>query len=169
MFRGLIDDAKSAATEVATRIATRAAIGVLFLLALGFGLAAITAMLVNEFGAVAAYWTVAAVFAALTVIGYVAVKWRDSSHERADADAEAHDTAHVRNSAAAQAAVQLPIALAGSLLTSSAGPVSIFGMMRFLGRNISLVVLLGLIGMLFWPTNGTAARRSKVPPPQPAE
>lgn len=168
MFRGLIDDAKSAATEVATRIATRAAIGVLLLLALGFAIAAITAMLVREFGAVAAYWSVAAAFAALAVIAYIAVTWRDSSQQRADLDAEAHDTAHVRNSAAAQAAVQLPIALAGSLLTSSAGPVSIFGMMRFFGRNISLVVLLGLIGMLFWPVNGTRVRRAR-PPAQPAE
>jgi hypothetical protein len=51
--------------------------------------------------------------------------------------------------------MQLPIAVLGSLLSGPAGPISALSIVRFLGRNFALVVLLVGIGMLVWPTNAT--------------
>ncbi len=161
MFKGLINDAKSAIAEIITRYATRAVIGVLFVIAIAFAIAAITVQLVNHFGAVAAYWMVAGGFAMIAVIGIVAEGWREKKEEDEAEKAAQHDTEALASSAAAQAAVQLPIALVGTLLTSSAGPLSALGIMRFLGRNFSLVVLLMLIGMLFWPQEDAAGNEQE--------
>ena len=54
--------------------------------------------------------------------------------------------------AAAQAAVQVPLALLGTLLTTPLGPGAAVGGAKILGRNLPLVLLLALVALLFWPT-----------------
>ena len=93
----------------------RASVALPFLLALGFATAAITSMLVERFGSIAGYWMVAG---GLTLIGLVAalvvgVKEQEEE-EVAEKRAEASDTAEVGADAAAQAAVQMPLAALGS-------------------------------------------------------
>ena len=50
MFSGMIDEAKAAVQELLARVATRAAIGVVFMIAIGFAIAALTMQLVDRFG-----------------------------------------------------------------------------------------------------------------------
>ena len=68
MFRGLINDAKSAAGSLIARYLARASVAVPFIVAIGFGVAAITLLLVERFGAINAYLMVAGGF---TVIGFI--------------------------------------------------------------------------------------------------
>lgn len=148
MFRGLINDAKSAAGDVVVKYATRASVAVPFLVALGFATAAVTIMLVQRFGPVAAYWMVAAGFTAIGVAAAIAVVIRERDQARADAAAKAADTAKVASEATTQAMAQAPMALLGTLMSTTAGPASILALVRLLGRNLPLVLLLVLMGTL---------------------
>ncbi len=152
MFRGLINDAKSAAGSVLSRYAVRASVAVPFLIALGFATTAVTLMLVERFGAIAAYWFVAAAFAAIGFIAAIAVAAKEEEEKVAEAEEESADTSALASDAASQAAVQLPLAFLGTLLTTPAGPTSVMALTRALGRNLPLVLLLGLVALLFWPS-----------------
>lgn len=156
MFRGLIDDAKSAVGDVVARYATRAAIAVIFAVAVGFAVSAIVVQLVDRFGTITALWMIAGGFAVIGIVALVIEGLREKHQETADKVAEQHDTEQVAASAASEAAMQLPIAVLGSLLSGPAGPISALSIVRFLGRNFPLVVLIVGIGMLVWPTNATA-------------
>lgn len=151
MFRGLINDAKSAVGSVVARYTTRAAVVGLFVLALGFATAAVAVQLVQIYGAINAYWMLAGGFMLIGVIAAIIVSWQESKEEVVDTAAAETDTAAVSTDAAAQAAAQLPIALLGSVLTTPMGPASLMGLARLVGRNFSLVIFLALIAMLFWP------------------
>jgi len=156
MFRGLINDAKSAAGSMIAKYLARASVAVPFLVALGFGTAALTVVLVERFGSAYAYLMLAGGF---TLIGFVAtlvVNVKEQEEEIAEREAEQVDTANVATDAASQAAVQLPIAALGALLTMPDGATAAIGGAKLLARNIPLVVLLVLIGMLFWPVETKA-------------
>jgi hypothetical protein len=155
VFRGLINDAKSAAGAMVAKYAARVSVAVPFLVAVGFATAAVTLMLVERFGAINAYWMVAGGFTGIGLVATFVVGMKEQEEEVADAEAEKADTAAVATDAAAQAAVHMPIALLGTLLTSSAGPVSAVGIARMIGRNLPLVILLALIALMFWPTAKT--------------
>jgi hypothetical protein len=151
VFRSLINDAKSAAGAVLARYAVRASVAVPFLVAAGFGTAALTVILVERYGPLIAYCMMAAGFAAVGVVAALIVTVKEQEEEVAEASAEQNDTAQVSTEAAAQAAVQLPIALLGTLLTSPAGPGAAAGGLKVIGRNWPLVLMLVLVGLLFWP------------------
>ncbi len=155
MLRALINDAKTAAGAVIGKYAIRASVAVPFLIAAGFGTAAITLLLTERFGALTAYAMMAGGFAAIGVIASLVVTVKEQEEEVADTQAEETDTAEVTTGAAAQAAVQLPIALLGTLLTTPMGPGVAAGGAKMLARNLPLVLLLGLIALLFWPTKAT--------------
>ena len=70
MFRGLINDAKAAAASLVGKYLMRASVAVPFVVAFGFGVAAVTLMLIDRFGAINAYLMVAGGF---TLIGLIAV------------------------------------------------------------------------------------------------
>jgi hypothetical protein len=150
MFQGLINNAKSAVSGLVLKYVARASVAVPFLVALGFALAAITVMLVERFGHVTAYWAVAGGLALVGAMAAVIVSARERDEEVAEQVAEKTDTEEVVGTAAAQAIVQTPIALLGALLTSS--PATAIGGVRLLARNLPLVLLLVMIGSLFWPT-----------------
>ena len=147
MFQGLINNAKSAVSGLVLKYVARASIAVPFFIALGFALAAITVMLVDRFGHVTAYWAVAGGMALVGAIAAVIVSAREREEEVAEQAADKTDTV---GTAAAQAMVQTPIALLGALFTSS--PATAISGVRLLARNLPLVLLLVMIGSLFWPT-----------------
>jgi hypothetical protein len=157
MFRALINDAKAAATSVVAKYLARASVAVPFLIAAGFAIAAITHMLIQRFGAVLGCWLLAAGFTLIGVVATLLVKVKEHEEEVAEQQAEAADTADVANEAAAQALMQAPLALVGGLLSTPLGPKSIANGAKLILRNLPLVVLLGLIALLFWPTQPTAA------------
>ena len=102
----------------------------------------------------------AGAFTAIGLVAALVVGLKEQEEEIAEAVAEKTDTAAVATDAAAQAAVQMPIALLGTLLSSPAGPVSVAGLARMVGRNLPLVALLALIALMFWP-NETDKRRGR--------
>jgi hypothetical protein len=156
MFRGLINDAKAAAGSLVGKYLVRASVAVPFVVAIGFAVAAITLMLVDRFGAIYAYLMVAGGFTVVGLIAAVAVTVKEQEVQVADSQAAAGDTASLATDAAAQAAVQTPLALLSMLFATPAGPTALAGGAKALLRNIPLVVLLALIGLLFWPTESSA-------------
>ena len=172
MFRSLINDAKSAAVSVLAKYAVRASVAVPFLVAAGFGTAALTLVLAERLGALSAYCIMGGAFAAIGLIAALAVTVKEQEEEVADAAAERDDTAEVATDAAAQAAVQLPLALLGTLLTTPLGPGTALGGAKAIGRNLPLVVLLALVAFLFWPAEATSADETSqaedpATPPEP--
>jgi hypothetical protein len=157
VFRTLINDAKAAAGAVIGKYAVRASVAVPFVVAAGFGTAALTLMLAERFGSMAAYGMMATGFAALGVIAATVVSVKEQEEAAADTAAEKNDTAEVATDAAAQAAVQVPLALLGTLLTTPLGPGAAVGGAKILGRNLPLVLLLALLALLFWPTRANEA------------
>jgi hypothetical protein len=153
VFAGLINQAKSAASGLVLKYVARASVVVPFLIALGFALAAITVMLVERYGQVTAYWLVAAGLAAIGSIAAIAVSAKEQEEEQL---AEQADTGEVVSEAAAQAVTQAPIALLGALFSMPGGASSALSVARLLGRNFPLVLLLVMIGALFWPTEETS-------------
>ena len=69
MFQGLLNSAKSAVSSLILKYVARASVAVPFVMALGFAVAAIAAMLVDRFGPITGYWLMAG---GLTAIGAIA-------------------------------------------------------------------------------------------------
>jgi hypothetical protein len=163
MFRGLINDAKSAATSVILKYVARASVAVPFLIAAGFTIAAITVMLVNSYGQVTAYWIMAGGLAAIGVIAALVVSVREHEEEVADQQAEQSDTGEM----AAEVAKQAPLAMMGALFAMPGGATTALKVAQVLGRNFPLVLLLVLIGALFWPSEPAAEAQEEVAPEEP--
>jgi hypothetical protein len=154
----LINDAKSAATAVILKYIERASVAVPFIIAGGFAIAAICAMLIERFGAVVADWIMAAALAALGLVAATVVTVKEHEEEVAEKEAEEADTAAVASDATAQAIVQTLLGGLSALATMPGGPKGALSVGRMLGRNLPLVLFLVLIGGLLWPTepNSTA-------------
>jgi hypothetical protein len=153
MFAGVINQAKAAASGLLLKYVARASVAVPFLIALGFALAAVTVMLVERFGQVTAYWLLAGGLAAIGAVAAMAVSVKEQEEQEAEQLAEEADTGEVVSEATAQAVVQTPIALLGALFSMPGGATSALSVARLLGRNFPLVLLLVMIGALFWPTD----------------
>jgi hypothetical protein len=150
MFRGLINDAKSAVGNLVLKYVARASVAVPFVIAVGFAVAAIASMLVERFGAVTGYWIVAGGMAAVGIIAAIVVSVREHK-EVAEERKEKADTQEMVSDATAQALIQTPVALLGALFATPGGAATGLGVARALGRNWPLVLLLVLGGALFWP------------------
>ena len=151
MFQGLISDAKAASGLLIDKYFARASVVVPFVAALAFATAAITLMLVNRFGYIAAFWIIAGGF---TLVGLVATRLvadKENKADIAEKQAGAHDTG-VTTQAAAQVAVQVLMTLAAGLLSTPRGPGTIAAGAKMVVRNMPLVVLLALLAFLFWPS-----------------
>lgn len=157
MFRGLINDAKAALSSLALKYLARASVAVPFVISLGFALTAITLMLVERFGSIAAYWIMAGGLAVVGILAAVLVSAKEQEQEIAEKEAEESDTAAVATDAAAQAAAQAPLMLLGPLLSTPGAPAMAFSAARTLGRNWALVLLLAAIAALFWLSTSTNA------------
>jgi hypothetical protein len=155
VFAGLINQGKAAVSGLVLKYLARASVAIPFVIALGFGLAAITVMLVERFGHLAAYWMMAGGLAVVGLIAAIAVGVKEYEEEVAEEKAEAVDTQQVVSDATAQAITQAPVALLGALFTTPGGATSALKVARILGRNWPLVLLLLMIGALFWPAENS--------------
>jgi hypothetical protein len=81
LFQELLAEVKTAAGDAASKYALRALIAVPFLLAIGFATAAVTLMLIDRFGTMGAYLSVASIFFALGILAKFVSRPR-TSHER---------------------------------------------------------------------------------------
>ena len=138
MFRGLISDAKSSTGSLIGKYLARASVAVPFVVALGFATAAITLMLVNRFGCIAAFWMVAGGFALIGLAATRVVTVKEHE-EIADKQAENHDSS-VATQAAAQVAVQVLMTLAGTLLSTPPRAGTLAAGAKIVFRNIPMVL-----------------------------
>jgi hypothetical protein len=157
VFAGLINQTKTAVTRLVLQYVARASVALPFLIALGFALAAITLMLVQRFGHTAAYWMMAGGLVAIGVIAAIAVGVKEHEEEVAEKRAEQTEGSGVLGGATAQAALQAPLALLGAASAVPGGATTILKAVRVLGRHYPVVLLVGLIGLLFWPTPNSGA------------
>jgi hypothetical protein len=154
MFRGLINDAKSAVGNLVLKYVARASVAVPFVIAVGFAVAAIAAMLVERFGVVTGCWIMAGGMAAIGIIAAIVVSAREHKEEFAEELKEKADTQEMISDTA-QALIHTPVALLGSLFAMPGGAATGLGVARALGRNWPLVLFLVLGGALFWPAQTT--------------
>ena len=158
MFRALINDAKSAAGSAVGRYVVkylmRALMALPFVVAAGFVTAAITMMLIDRYGAVAACWMVAGVFVVIGLVATLIVTLDERGREIAERRAAELDAARA---ASARAAAQAPMMLLGALLSTSVGPGVVAGGAKALLRNLPLVALTGLIALLMKSSTSSAA------------
>ena len=63
----------------------------------------------------------------------------------------------------------MPLALLGALFTSPLGPSSVGSLVRMLGRNLPLAIMLAAMALLFWPSkpDEDAQTASADPPLRP--
>lgn len=167
MFRGLINDAKSAASSLVVRYLARASVAVPFVIAFGFAVAAVTLMLVERYGPIAAYWMVAAGFTIFGVLAAIFVSMKQHQEDKADAVAKERDTQTVATDSMAQAAVQMPLALLGTLATTPGAIALLGGGAKTLGRNVPLVALLATIAFILWPSGPPIAEEAVDPDARP--
>ena len=163
MFRGLINDAKSAASSLVLKYVARASVAVPFVIALGFAVAALAAWLVNHYGYVMGYLIMAGGLAFIGVVAALAVSVKENEEEIADQAAEEADTSNVATEVAAQA----PLALLGALFTMPGGATSALKVAKVLGRNFPLVLFVTLLGALFWPSQEGEKIETTDPRPNP--
>jgi hypothetical protein len=155
MFRGLINDAKSAVGNLVLKYVARASVAVPFVIAVGFAVAAIAAMLVDRFSAVTGCWIMAGGMAGIGIIAAIVLSAREHKEEVAEELKEKADTHEMISDITAQALRHTPVALLGALFAMPGGAATGLGVARALGRNWPLVLLLVLGGALFWPAQTT--------------
>ena len=160
MFRGLINDAKSAAGSVVAKQAARASVVVPFLIALGFLIAGLSITLTEWYGQRNAYVLLGAGFSVVGLLTAVVVRSKEHDVIAADAIAERVSTekAHTAtDTVAAVAIAELPLALLGAFMSSTSGPASAAGAVRLVGRNLPLVFFVAALGFLVWPRSAAQA------------
>ena len=157
MFAGLVNQAKAAVSSLLLKYLARASVAIPFVVALGFALAAITLMLVERFGHVAAYGTMAGGLAAIGLIAAFAVSAKEHEEQLEEQKAGPANTQQVMSDATAQAITQAPLAVLGTIFATPGGTTTALKAAGIVGRNWPLALLLVMIGVLFWPPEGDGA------------
>jgi hypothetical protein len=162
LFAGLIHHAREAASHLLLRYVARASVAIPFIIALGFAIAAIAVMLFDRFGHVSAYWIMAGGLAILGALAAIVVSVKEHEEQMAEEKAQQTDTQEVVSEATAQATQHAPVALLGALFTTPGGATSAFKVAGLLGRNLPLVLLLMIIGALFWPAPNGEGEEARI-------
>jgi hypothetical protein len=162
VFKGLINDIKSAAASFLGTYLARASVAVPFIVAVGFATAAIALELTERFGARNALWTLAGGFCAIGLLAALAVTMKEQQQEMEAAEEQERNeggigemTSAAATAAATKAAGHVPAALLGALLQNPSASALPFA--RMVGRNMPLLLLLALVALLFWPTEHSEA------------
>jgi len=163
VFAGLVNQAKAAVSSLVLKYLARVSVAIPFVVALGFALAAMALMLVERFGHVAAYWTMAGGLAVIGLIAAFAVSAKEHEGER-EQKAEAANAQQVMSDATAQAFAQAPLAMLGALFATPGGTTTALKAAGVVGRNWPLALLVVMIGVLFWPAEGDGATTDSAEP-----
>jgi len=84
MFRGVINSAKNAASNLAVKYLARASVAVPFVLAAGFALAGLTVLLSQRFGSLTAYWVMATGLCVAGIVAAAFVSAKEHKEEGAE-------------------------------------------------------------------------------------
>jgi hypothetical protein len=143
VFGKLFSYATSGITNVITKYAVRASVAVPFLLAVGFGLAGLTVVLIDAFGYRNAYFILAGGFLALGGAAAGAVWLKERSDEN-ETSAQAGSGATIA-AAAVETAKQVPSAIAAG---TSDATSSFRNLPKLAWRNWPLAVAAGAVILL---------------------
>jgi len=146
MLRGAINNAASAAGALLAGYVARVAVAVPFIIGFGFATAALSLLLVDRFGPRNAYLMIAGIFALFGLAGALIVSGREHGEKvepEAKTDAARTASKLVAEETSATAASALPFAVLGTVL-STLGPAPFLSLLGILGRNLPLVILLGV-------------------------
>ena len=177
MFESSINDAKAAAGVLFATYLARISVALPFLVALGFATAAITHMLVERFGAIDAYWIIAAGFAVIGVVAMKALSIKEHEEEAAEEQVEQNAAAEAATDATARATLAAVLPLLLEALATPLGRDTVAAGAKMAARNMPLIILLALMAFLFWPVEQASetpdlddeATRTRTPRPNGAE
>lgn len=173
MFSAMMARIKRAISSALGSLLGRVAIGFLFLMGAGFGLAALTLALIDQFGAQLAYWILAGGFLIIAGLAtaILSAKEEDEAAQAAADDAQSSAVSQVANSVLGSTSSLTALTTLAPMLLSSSSFSSSLGLVRFLLRNLPLVVLGALVLVLSFPFDRMGAARATPPrpPPAPAE
>lgn len=146
MFQGLFRRAESTIDSVVSKYVGRAAIAIPLVIAGGFATAALTVKLVEIYGAVTAYAIMATLFALIGLVTMAVVNTGGRpavESQTAEASAASEDATE---GAGTDAADLLTPEVKAFL--ASAAPAALPSIVRGVGRNLPLILLLALIGFV---------------------
>lgn len=149
MFQAIINRAQSAINDVVASAATRALMAVPFLLAGGFGVAALYLRLSREYGAETASMLMALLWAAVGIVvaAIIAVRRKqdddaaqagDDAYGRSESAATADDTQPASGPALGFSGTEKDLLLAA---LTSAAPIAMPQLARILLRNLPLIAV----------------------------
>jgi len=177
MFESVLIDVRRAASGLVVSYLGRAVVAIPFILAAGFGIAALTLMLIEHYGAQMAYWLLAGGFMLIGIVGAIIVNAKEQEAEQPIIDdQQKRDESNSGPLAMAESAIVPAAAALIPLLTSPLGVGGTMKVGRWALRNIPLLLLAALLAILLWPTgrsaveevaaaDGSAARHPNAPAP----
>lgn len=149
MFQGLFKRAERSIDQVVSRIVVRTLAAIPLLLAAGFASAALTAKLVEIYGAITGCALMAALFA---VIGLITVAIASINSTGAPGEAPGAEAEKVAETAGSgeDKTLDAEDLLSPELraLLVSAAPVAVPGLLRGVGRNLPLIFVLAVVAFV---------------------
>ena len=156
MFQGLFKRAENTIDSVVSRFVARALVAIPLIVAAGFATAAVTVKLSETYGAVVACAIMAAAFALIGVVTMAFVSFgTQSPSETATEETQAASGEDAAEEGVLDPANLLLTPELRSFLASSA-PMAIPTVARSIGRNLPLIFILALIGLVISRFNGNA-------------
>lgn len=149
MLEGLVTRAQRSVDTLISKYVTRLAVAVPFVVALGFGTAAASVKLTEQYGSTGAHAILAGAFAGLGLMAVLAIAMSgaatnaapDSSAENSKSDASANATAESEGSLTPE-----------FLLTvlGAVGPAALPPILRLVFRNLPVVLLAVILGYVLF-------------------
>jgi hypothetical protein len=142
MFEGIVNRAQTSVDTLVTKYVTRMAVTLPFLISIAFAIAAAVVKLSDVYGSLAAYCIIAAAFAGLGLLAALAIALLKPAPIETMAETEAEATA-AESTATSEVTPELLLTVLGSL-----GPVAFPFLVRFLLRNLPLVLGVAILAYL---------------------
>jgi Na+-transporting methylmalonyl-CoA/oxaloacetate decarboxylase gamma subunit len=148
MFQGLFRRAERSIDQAVSRIVARAMVVAPLLVAAGFATTAVTVKLVELYGSVVAYGIMAAVFAAISLITMALVGVGNSAPaaEVKAAEEKLEDSASPQKDESSGVEDLLTPEMRS--VFASAAPIALPGMLRLVGRNLPLLLILAVAAFI---------------------
>lgn len=145
MFQGLFRRAESTIDSVVAKYVGRAAIAIPLVIAGGFATAALTVKLVEIYGSVTAYAIMAALFALIGLVTMAVINTGARTAESQPAEPSTASEGTAESTGPDAADLLTPEVKA---FLASAAPAALPSIVRGVGRNLPLILLLALIGFV---------------------
>jgi hypothetical protein len=143
MFEGIVARAQRSADTLVSKYVTRLAVAVPFVIALGFGTAAASVRLTEEFGSLGAYTILASAFGVIGLVAAAAIALGSPKPHVAIVPHAADTPVETTTDDSMAVTPELVLTALGAL-----GPAALPQLARLLLKNIPLVILALVLGYL---------------------